>query len=286
MPVFPAVQRPPAPKSGTEGVTVLPAKKDLPSVRIFRPVGNDVFLIPSCTPSEDGSSLPSYVTAGDGASFAASDKNAPSASPESRILSPQAIDAYTVFIDKPSPDQIHLIGFNLLGNRITDVLPGSPASSAGLLPDLLIQSVGQRDIFGTDADMERRIWDFIAESSDPIAVQVRTLLKPQSAAAIVSCSANSLAARSPVRAWGFRLPPGYSAQHAEALNGWLQLKFARRSRYLVVWAIFDSEVVVALIVAAYGDPLAALYREMAPWVWPYREILEGWQGTVWIVRQT
>ena len=34
------------------------------------------------------------------------------------------------------------------------------------------------------------------------------------------------------------------------------------------------------------DPLGAMYREMAPWVQAYREILLGWCVVLWIVRQT
>ena len=52
------------------------------------------------------------------------------------------------------------------------------------------------------------------------------------------------------------------------------------------YEVLDSEVIVHLICAAYGDPLAAMYRELAPWVPEYHALLLGWTAIIWIIRQS
>eukprot|EP00661_Eupelagonemidae_sp_cell13_P003457 gene3457-1350_t len=54
----------------------------------------------------------------------------------------------------------------------------------------------------------------------------------------------------------------------------------------MIWLIFDSEAVIALISAAYRDPLKALYRDLGPWVPAYRNVLEGWRCALRLCRQT
>ena len=61
---------------------------------------------------------------------------------------------------------------------------------------------------------------------------------------------------------------------------------AERYFWRVVWIIFDSAMVVALIAAVQGSPLKAVYREMAPWVQHYAGILRGWEADLWITRMT
>eukprot|EP00663_Eupelagonemidae_sp_cell21sb_P006312 gene6312-2273_t len=70
----------------------------------------------------------------------------------------------------------------------------------------------------------------------------------------------------------------------------MQLALARLSATArarrVVWVLFDSAMVLALIAAVWGSSLKAVYREMAPWVRPYAAILEGWVVDLWVVRMT
>eukprot|EP00663_Eupelagonemidae_sp_cell21sb_P006311 gene6311-2272_t len=110
------------------------------------------------------------------------------------------------------------------------------------------------------------------------------------AAAVVSRHVDSLKEGEVRYAVGVTLPKGCTGQQAEALGGWMQLALARLSSTArgrrVVWVLFDSLMVLALIAAVWGSPLKAVYREMAPWVRPYTTILDGWVVDLWVVRMT
>ena len=85
----------------------------------------------------------------------------------------------------------------------------------------------------------------------------------RSAAAVVCKHRNALIASAGLQfAFGCTLPKGATGQQGEALGGWLQLALARRASkergWRMVWLMFDSKAVVALVKAVHGTQAPAL----------------------------
>ena len=89
---------------------------------------------------------------------------------------------------------------------------------------------------------------------------------------------------------GRTLPLGATGQQAEALAGWILLSAARRASLLgavrVAFLFIDSKAVLSLVRAVHGSPLKAVFRQLAPWVEPYRQLLAGWGADLWLIRTT
>ena len=187
------------------------------------------------------------------------------------------------------------MGLTLKGSQVYEVSPGSPALLAGISPGDVFDKIAEWSVPrrpSSSSSLPDLIWERLDNTPDPVPVILTSSYKKPAACATVSCSANSGMARAPRKAWGFELPPGWSAQHAEALGGYLSLAIARRmSRMRIrhlqckgsVYIVVDSEVLVALICAAYGDPLNVAYREMAPWIPAFRALLLDWDIVLWII---
>ena len=113
---------------------------------------------------------------------------------------------------------------------------------------------------------------------------------PDACAAMVGRARHKPWEHKPATWLGWKLPVGSTGQQAEALGGWCLLSTARlavdRGAVPCVYLFIDSGAVFALIRAVHGSPLKAKFRQLAPWVEPYRQVLTGWKADLWLIRTT